>query len=213
MWHVSLTRTCVGAIQEHTVLTCFKHFSCDMKLHTAREEEKKKKKRFSVGHRIMVHYVAKICGYSSFSKKKTCHSFSAVNIKPSVPCCDLIFNSTKRNSRQPDWAIFHEQHLKENNLHQRQEHWSVVSMVVGSLCALFTLLSEPTFALSADWTWCICWFSCLPETGSDLAGQAELLSLSKPQEQGKHLKVYRTKEVFSSHAHCKAHHSCEIGNS
>ncbi len=83
MWHVSLTRTCVGAIQEHTVLTCFKHFSCDMKLHT----ERKKRERFSAGHRIMGHYFAKICGYSSFNKKTTCHSFSAVNIKPSASWC------------------------------------------------------------------------------------------------------------------------------
>lgn len=41
MWHVLLTRTCVGAIQEHTVLTCFKHFSCDMKLHTAGEKKER----------------------------------------------------------------------------------------------------------------------------------------------------------------------------
>jgi len=41
VWHVSLTRTCVGAIQEHTVLTCFKHFSCDMKLHTAKKEKER----------------------------------------------------------------------------------------------------------------------------------------------------------------------------
>ncbi len=111
----------------------------------------------------MVHYVAKICGYSSFSKKENLSFFLSSEYK--AQCTMLwfsqfhfinksIFNSTKRNSRQPDWAIFHEQHLKENNLHQRQEHWSVVSMVVttGLLCALFTLLSEPTLALSTDWT-------------------------------------------------------------
>lgn len=82
---------------------------------------------------------------------------------------------------------------QENNLHQRQQHRLAVSMVGAcriAACPIYAAVRAhfgPQYRLNL--TDAFVGFSRLPETGSDLTGQAELLSLSQPQEQGKHSKV------------------------
>ncbi len=67
-----------------------------------------------------------------------------------------IFNSTKRRSRPTDLGKIYEPHLKENNLHQRQEHWLVVYgrdrwIAVCPYCPIYAAF-RAHFALRTDGT-------------------------------------------------------------
>lgn len=123
-----------------------------------------------------------------------------------------IFNSTKRNSRQPDRAIF--QHVKENNLHQRQEHWSVVFMVGDrwiAVCPIYIAVRAhigPQYRLNLTDAF-VSFHACQRQ---------EVISLVRLSSS--HYQNHKSKENIweftvpnmCSHAHFKAHHSSEIGN-
>ncbi len=195
--------------------------------HEVTHWKEKKRERFSAGHRIMGHYFAKICGYSSFNKKTTCHSFSAVNIKPSAPWCSFsfrtqflnksIFNCTKRRSRPTDlgnilWTALKREQFAPKTRTLISCLWSwLLDRCVPLLPYLRCCQSPfcPQYSLNLTYAFAA-FHACQRQ---EVISLVRLSSFHYQNHKCKENSWKFTVPKMSSHAHCKAYHACEIRKS